>query len=73
MGKADEYRRFAQECLQIAETVNDPGARAVVVQMAAVWLRWAEQQGEDTASQRRLEQGRSAGDEHELGQHLTPR
>ena len=47
MGKADEYRRFAQECLQIAETLNDLQSRAVMVQMAAAWLRWAEQYVDD--------------------------
>ena len=42
MGKADEYRRFAHECLEIAKTLNDAQSRAVMVQMAQVWFRWAE-------------------------------
>jgi hypothetical protein len=43
MGKSDEYRRFARECLEIAETIDDPQTRAVMVQMAQVWFRLAEE------------------------------
>ena len=42
MSKADEYRRFARECLEIAETIEDPQSRAVMLHMAQVWFRWAE-------------------------------
>jgi hypothetical protein len=41
MGKSDEYRRFARECLEIAETMDDSQTRAVMVQMAQVWFRLA--------------------------------
>jgi hypothetical protein len=43
MGKSDEYRRFARECLEIAETMDDSQTRAVMVQMAQVWFRLAEE------------------------------
>ncbi len=42
-----EYRRFAQECLEMSKTVQDERARAVLVHMAQVWLRLAEQEKRD--------------------------
>ena len=42
MGKSDEYRRFAQECLEIAETMEDEQSRASMIHMAQVWFRLAE-------------------------------
>jgi hypothetical protein len=43
MEKSEEYRRFVRECLEIAGTMDDPQARAVMVQMAHLWFRLAEQ------------------------------
>jgi hypothetical protein len=43
MGRLDEYRRYAAECLEMASTVHDPKARAALLQMAQVWLRLASQ------------------------------
>jgi hypothetical protein len=37
-----EYRRFAQACLEMAETTADKRTRAVCIQMAQVWFRLAE-------------------------------
>ena len=42
MGKSDEYRRYARECLEMASAINDPRARASLLQMAQVWFRLAE-------------------------------
>ena len=42
MGRSDDYRRFAQECLEMARTAEDPQTRAVLLQMAQVWFRLAE-------------------------------
>jgi hypothetical protein len=39
-----EYRRFAQECLEMSKTVQDERSRAVLIHMAQVWLRLAEEQ-----------------------------
>lgn len=39
-----EYRRFAQECLEMSKTVHDERARAVLIHMAQVWLQLAEQE-----------------------------
>ncbi len=42
MQRSEEYRRFAQECLEIARTTEDERSRAVLIQMAQVWLRLAQ-------------------------------
>jgi hypothetical protein len=39
MGRSDEYRRYAAECLEMASAIHDPKARAALLQMAQVWLR----------------------------------
>ena len=40
--RADEYRRRAQDCLEIAPTFQDEEARATLVGLAQAWLRLAE-------------------------------
>jgi hypothetical protein len=42
VGKSDEYRRYARDCLEMASTVQDPRARASLLQMAQVWFRLAD-------------------------------
>jgi hypothetical protein len=42
MGSGEEYRRFAAECLQLAEQTKDPSRKAVLQAMAAAWERLAE-------------------------------
>jgi len=44
-----EYRRFAEECLEMAQTAEDQRTRAVLVQMAQVWFRLAEEKSETAA------------------------
>jgi hypothetical protein len=39
--KSDEYRRFAAECLKIAQAADDPPYRATFLKMAEVWLDMA--------------------------------
>lgn len=46
MAKSDEYRGFAQECLEMSKTVKDERSRAVLIQMAQVWLRLADEKAE---------------------------
>ena len=41
MGRSDEYRRYAAECLEMASALHDPKARASLLYMAKVWLRLA--------------------------------
>jgi hypothetical protein len=45
MGRSHEYRRYVKECLDMANAVQDPKARASLLQMAQVWLRLAQQHG----------------------------
>ena len=42
MSRADEYRRRAQQCLEMAGTFRDREARIALSHMAEVWLRLAE-------------------------------
>jgi hypothetical protein len=42
VGKSEDYRRFAHACLEIAHSTENPQTRAVMLQMAQVWLRLAE-------------------------------
>jgi hypothetical protein len=39
---SEEYRRFARECLEMAQSTEDEQTRAVLLHMAQVWLRLAE-------------------------------
>ncbi len=43
MGRSDEYRRYAAECLEMASVIHEPKARATLLHMAQVWLRLAGQ------------------------------
>jgi hypothetical protein len=44
MGKAEEYRRRAQECRERAENIEDPTEKAAWLQIAAQWERLSEAQ-----------------------------
>ena len=39
---SDEYRRFAAECLKIAQAAEDEQRRAIFLQMARAWLALAQ-------------------------------
>jgi hypothetical protein len=41
MGRAQEYRRFAGRCLQIAQGTANSQTKAAMLQMAQVWSRLA--------------------------------
>ena len=43
MGRSDEYRRYAADCVEMASVFHEPKARATLLQMAQVWLRLASQ------------------------------
>jgi hypothetical protein len=47
--RAEEYRRRAQECLDLARKISLERDRAVILDMAQSWLRLAEQQGTQEA------------------------
>jgi hypothetical protein len=40
--RAEEYRRRAQQCLEMARTFGDNGARVTLAHMAQAWLRVAD-------------------------------
>jgi hypothetical protein len=44
MAKEDEYRRLADECLSLANTIDSREARALLLRMAETWLRLADQE-----------------------------
>lgn len=48
MSRSDVYRRFAAECLTIANAAEDEQQRAIFLQMARTWLALA-QKGESDA------------------------
>ncbi len=43
MGRSAEYRRFAVRCLEIARATGDQQTKAVMLQMAQVWSRLADE------------------------------
>jgi hypothetical protein len=45
--RSDQYRRFAQECLDMARTSENEQTRVVLIQMAQVWFRLAEARESD--------------------------
>ncbi len=42
MGRSEQYRRFAAECMEMASTIENERSRAALIHMAQVWLRLAE-------------------------------
>ena len=46
--RAEEFRRLAQQCRELARSLSTKEARVVLVDMAAHWLRLAEQQEKGT-------------------------
>jgi hypothetical protein len=44
------YRRLAEECLDVANTFPNGVTRSVLVQMAQVWPRLAEDYGDSSAA-----------------------
>ena len=42
MGLVDQYKRRAAECVRMAERIDNPDDKALLLQMAETWLRLAE-------------------------------
>jgi hypothetical protein len=40
-GTAEEYQRYARQCVEIASTFHDEEARATLLDLARAWLRLA--------------------------------
>jgi hypothetical protein len=50
MSRAEDYRRYAAECLRVAQQLGDSTDKAMLVRMAQKWrelAQKAEQHGED--------------------------
>ncbi len=43
MSNPDRYRQNAIDCLRLANETRDPGAKAVLLDMAQSWVRLADQ------------------------------
>ena len=53
MDRSEQYRRFAQECLDMARISESEQTRGVLLQMAQVWFRLANAHESDNAGSRR--------------------
>ncbi len=42
MGKAEQYRRYAAECIRLAQQSPSPPEKSILLSMAAAWRRLAE-------------------------------
>jgi hypothetical protein len=42
MGQAEQYRRYAGECIRLAQKASNPGEKDKLLSMAAAWRRLAE-------------------------------
>ena len=42
MRSSGEYLKFAAECLQLSRVVTNPPSKAMLLQMAAAWMRLAD-------------------------------
>jgi hypothetical protein len=40
--RCDAYRHFAEQCVELARTMNSAQDRSILLQMALVWSRLAE-------------------------------
>jgi hypothetical protein len=51
MGKSEEYRSYAKECLELANSFQQPQAQAILHHMAQVWFRLAQADEKSAQSQ----------------------
>jgi hypothetical protein len=42
MSRAEEYRRYAAECIRVAQETADPRDKALLLEMAQKWRELAE-------------------------------
>ena len=63
MGKPEEYRRYAQECLELASALRVPRARAALHHMAQVWVRLAQDAENQNGRSQKGEVGDLGGSE----------
>jgi hypothetical protein len=48
VARSEKYRCFAQECLVLARNAEDERTRALLLHMAQVWFRLAEERTNET-------------------------
>jgi hypothetical protein len=53
MARADEYRRYAAECLRVAQTTNIPSDKAMMLEMAQKWRELAERSEHESDTQKK--------------------
>ena len=51
MATPEDYRRYAEKCMEVARTIESAQSRALLIQMAQVWARLAEQRANATHEQ----------------------
>ncbi|HTS41339.1 MAG TPA: hypothetical protein VMH84_12460 [Xanthobacteraceae bacterium] len=42
MTSSAQYRRYAADCVRVAQTIHDPADKAMLLQMAKIWIDLAE-------------------------------
>lgn len=52
MTSPERYRRFAQECLEMARATKDAPTRATLLQMAQVWFRLAQEKASNSIDEK---------------------
>jgi hypothetical protein len=63
--RGDQYRRRAQECLEIAPTFRNDHSRSLLLQMAQVWQRLADDLAKASAPPPTTEQTRPAAQQQQ--------
>ena len=59
MSEVEQYKRFAEECLNLAEEEEDGGPRlAVLLQMAVTWMKLAQKANVETLENARYQSRR---------------
>jgi hypothetical protein len=48
MLRSKDYRKRAEECVQLAQTVRSPQQRTMLLHIAETWLRLADDAGDDS-------------------------
>lgn len=67
MSRSDQYRHFARACLEMADETADRRVQAIMIHMAQVWLRLAQEHeaeheaGHDAEREASDEQGQRKG------------
>lgn len=60
MASADDYRRYAADCVALAQRVSDPAEKTALLQMAQAWHELAGKQEARAAKERKELPGSNA-------------